>query len=274
MARPRTAAIQKAEIQNTRIKAGEKDLRFVLSNDSKPVWFGGHQLTHCILFDPETKKQRRARYVEGATSYWEDQQPQGSKRTPIEFIDGFLFVSKDNIGLQQYLLDRMYYENERMGENACMYKIDDPIAQSRQVLNSRKLIYQAQSLIFDKSDTDAGREEVCTVARAYGINVSNAKEAFDVVQRQLLEYADKEPQRVIESFDNPRVKNKSLILLAREMDVLQFNEQARTVVLSSTGKRVNCPIPMGVDPVDALTDYTLTEEGSALVEYINTAIAE
>lgn len=128
--------------------------------------------TTYIVVDKNSRQQRTMRYIEGQP-VWLDEQVKDVNhvRKSIDFIDGEIIVSRDQIALQTYLLNIL----ETEGEN-CIFKIDDPEAESRLFNQNERAKAKAVSTLYDKMDTEEGIEELRVVARSYGIEA----EAVDV----------------------------------------------------------------------------------------------
>ena len=128
-----TRASSQPKKEEGAIQAGEKDLKFKLVGGKRPVSYKFP--SSVILRDPETKKERKARYVEGYTTYWYDEQPEDVRRTPVIFIDGDLSVTRDKIALQEYLLACIKDQGD-----LCSIMIDDPEAENRDKNRIERLI--------------------------------------------------------------------------------------------------------------------------------------
>lgn len=245
------------------LKAGDRDVKFVLSDGSRPVQFKFS--SQQMFTDPSTGRKRTARYIEGIPTFWKDEQPSDVRRTTIWMIDGDLIVNRDNIALQDFLLT--YIENE--GENAII-KVDDPEADSRKKNAVERNIAKAKSLVFDKSESDSGMEELNMIARYHSIPVGAIPN--ESVIEQLINIAGDE-NRVndfLKSFDNPTVKMKALMIRGVEKDLFDLSND-REVRDASTGN-VICAVPIGTEAIDALTSHALTAEGKAVVEYVESYV--
>ena len=239
--------------------AGDRDLKFILADKSRPAnyLFPSEHL----VFDPVSKKQRTARYVQGVPDIWKDKQPKDVTRTAIHFVDGDLFVPKDDTSLQEFMLSIM---NEK--GDMCTFKIDNPEEEAKVSNEKRRLISQATGLIASKETKPSGKEELLTVARYYGIDTSS----FELVLQALWTIAEKEPEKFIDCFNNPSVKMKSLMAQGKDIGLFLFDDDTQ-VKNARTGDPI-CHVPMGVDPMDALTSHALSSKGKMLIEYVENEI--
>jgi len=78
--------------------------------------------------------------------------------------------------------------------------------------------------------------------------------------------AESDPDGFINSFDNPSVRMKSLVIQGVNAGLFLLDDD--TVVKDASTSRVLCPVPIGKTHVDALTQFALSEEGKAVGEYI------
>lgn len=260
---PRRAANRSttAEKKESGIRAGVKDIRFILSSGATPAHF--KIPSKFVILDKENRKERTARYVRGYSTYWADEQPEDVVRTPIDFLDGSLLVTKDELGLQEYMLAVL----EAQGED-CIFKIDDPEAESRAKNKIRRSIVQAQNLLYEKAETEEGREALSIIGRYHGLEVDAVD--FESIVDSLSSIAENDPDAFINAFDNPSVKMKSLVVQAVNANLFILDDD--TAVKDSSTGRVICQVPIGKSHVDALTQFALSDEGKAVTEYMESNI--
>jgi len=258
MARRASTRVASQPSQESNVpQAGTRDIRFKLSTGHRPAHY--KLPTSFVILDKGTKKQRTARYVRGYNTYWKDEQPDDVVRTPIDFLDGDLLVTKDEVGMQEYMLAVL----DALGDS-CPFKIDDPEAESRAKNRVRKSSVQAQAMLYDKSETEEGKEALSIIARYHGIEVDAID--FESVVDALSSIAESDPDGFINSFDNPSVRMKSLVIQGVNAGLFLLDDD--TVVKDASTSRVLCPVPIGKTHVDALTQFALSEEGKAVGEYI------
>jgi hypothetical protein len=262
---PRTARAKSSpttrEHQAAFPKAGEQDLKFIIADGSRPA----HYLfpSSKMLSHPTKGKQMTARYVRGVSTIWQEDQPSEVTRSGIHFIDGDLFVSSADTALQEYMLLILSQEGE-----GCTFKIDDPEEDARKANIIRRAKSKATSMITEKESKEVGKQELMTVARFYAIDADNLP--FEVVIDSLWAVAEKKPVEFIDCFNNPSVKMKSLMVQGKASGLFLFDDP--NAVKNSRTSEVICTIPIGVDPLDALTRHALSDEGQPLVQYVEKEI--
>lgn len=255
-------ADQKRNIQEAEVlKAGERDIKFVMRNGSRPA----HMLlpTSYIVIDKNKNTQRTMRYVEGQP-VWLDEQVKDVNhvRKSIDFIDGEIIAYRDQIALQTYLLNIL----ETEGDN-CIFKIDDPEAESRLFNQNERAKAKAISLLYDKMDNDEGVEELRMIARSYGVDADGTD--TETMVASLKAMAERDPQGFMDRFNNPRVKMKSLVVQGLNQGL--FLTIDADVVKYANGEQV-C-YTTGRSAEDALTDFALSDKGKGLVEYLENELS-
>ena len=205
-------------------------------------------------YDKEQDRLREIRYCQNEPSVFRDEQSQVSKRSPIIFRDGRLFVRPDQPNLRDFL--NLHPMNEANGGN--MFRLVNNAKNKEEVLDKEFLLLDAVSMVRDKE-----LDELLAVAVSFGINVDRK---VAEIKHDLLAVAKKNPQKFIEAFDNPAVEMKSRVMMAKKYQILKLD---RSGVKWFDSNKLIVSVPAGKDPVDVAVRYLLTEDAVSVVEEID-----
>jgi hypothetical protein len=210
-----------------------------------------------IIFDSSKNTNVEIRYAPGEGSIIVTDQAEKVRREPIIFRNGLLLVSKQNPTLISYLDSCNYNLNNpnRRTDVTAIFKIVDKTKDYKKV-NTRELLKAEIVTSVLKIPLD----KLLQVSRVYGINIDRD---VDEIRHDLKMRALKDPKRFHEILNSESTDAKSLILEAKARGVLTIKGQAIKWAKSG-GTIVNAPL--GIKPVDHLTDLCMTDEGSEFVK--------
>jgi hypothetical protein len=201
----------------------------------------------------EDGKTREIRYCPDEPSVYRDNQDRESRRAPIMFVEGRLFVRPDQPNLAEYL--SLHPGNKANGGNT-FYLVDE--AKEKNIdLNKEYLVVDAISMIRTKQ-----LDELLAVATALNINIDRN---VDEIKHDLLVFAKKNPQSFIDSFDNPIVEMKAKLRQANKYQIIKLSDDG--VRWFDTGKLI-LSVPAGKDPLDVMMRWCLTETAAPVVAEI------
>lgn len=207
--------------------------------------------TSTTIFDKELGKVRQIRYCPNEPSIYVEEQSEHAQRTHILFSNKMLFVPSEKPNLLEFLMK--HPGNKANGGN--VFKMIDKSRSAEEELEREFTQFEAVAMVRDKDIS-----ELLPVAMFLGIS-TNRKSAE--IRRDLLMDAKKNPTRFVELFDNPQVKCKSAVLQAVDFQLL--NKKADGMYWFDTNRLI-VTAAAGLDPVDVMTRFCLTEKGAPVYD--------
>jgi hypothetical protein len=204
--------------------------------------------TEVTVFDKELNKVRQIRYCPNEPSIYIEEQSEHARREHVVFRDKMLFVPSEKPNLLEFLLT--HPDNKANGGK--LFEMIDKSRSAEEELDREFTQFEAVAMVRDKD-----LSELLPVAMFLGIN-TNRKSAE--IRRDLLMDAKKNPTRFVELFDNPQVKCKSAVLQAIDFQIL--NKKADGMYWFDTNRLI-VTAAAGLDPVDVMSRFCLTEKGAA-----------
>ena len=203
--------------------------------------------TQVTVFDPQYNKVRQIRYSPNEQSIYVEEQSEHAQREHIIFRNKMLFVPIEKPNLLAFL--SAHPDNKANGGK--LFEMIDKSRSAEEELEREFTQFEAVALVRDKDIS-----ELLPVAMFLGINT---KRKSAEIRRDLLIDAKKNPTRFVELFDNPQVKCKSAVLQAVEFQIL--NKKADGMYWFDTNRLI-VTAAAGLDPVDVMTRFCLTEKGA------------
>ena len=263
-------AASTASTKTTAVKseAVQKEYSFKEYNDSTPrattfkIISGGGILfrldTKATIYDKTKGMVREIRYCPNEPSIYTDEQSEHARRDHILFNNKMLFVPVEKPNLLDFL--NKHPGNKANGGN--IFSMIDKTRSAEEDLEREFTQFEAVAMVRDKDIS-----ELLPVAMFLGINI---KRKSAEIRRDLLMDAKKNPTRFVELFDNPQVKCKSAVLQAVEFQILNRKNDGMYWFDSN---RLIVTAAAGLDPVDVMTRFCLTEKGAStydrLLEELN-----
>ena len=230
------------ETKTLEFEAVKKGLVFIL------------QQANVSIYDKSTDSIREIRYCPNEPSIYRDEQSDSSRRGPVVFRDGRLFVRPDQPNLRDFL--KAHPSNKANGGKD--FFLVDESKNSEEELNKEFVLNDAINMLRNKELV-----ELLPVAVSYGINVDRP---VSEIKHDLMVTAKKSPEKFIAAFDNPAVEMKTRVLMAKKYQVLKLDPDG--VKWFDSGKLI-VSVPAGKDPVDVAVRYLLTEAAVSVVEEID-----
>lgn len=207
--------------------------------------------TNVTVFDKEHNRVRQIRYAPNEPSIYVEEQSEHAQREHIVFRDKMLFVPVEKPNLLEFL---MKHPDNRVNGGS-LFEMIDKSRSAEEELEREFTQFEAIGMVRDKDIS-----ELLPVAMFLGIS-TNRKSAE--IRRDLLMDAKKNPTRFVELFDNPQVKCKSAVLQAVDFQIL--NKKADGMYWFDTNRLI-VTAAAGLDPVDVMTRFCLTEKGAPVYD--------
>lgn len=230
-----------------------------------------------VIFDEESGTERNIRYLEGVSTIYEDEQDHLSEskqrqRPDIRFTNGFLKVPSNKPSLIEFLLKSNMYDKKknRMSGSIAVYTLLDFEAQEEKEVESSERRMDAMKMAMD-----APEEIMIPHAKYLGIKFINqhgVERATRAVRVDYLNFADKNPEAFIKSYNNPLVKVNYIVSNASKLGLIDTSSIKGQALWADTKKFI-AQIPDGKDPITFLSEFSLTEKGKEFFTQLK-AIAE
>ena len=218
-----------------------------------------------IIYDEESGTERNIRYLEGVSSIYEDEQEHLSEfkkkqRPEIKFINGVLRVQSNRTSLIKFLLMSNMNEGNK-----------NPIHGTRKIYRMLDFEAQEQTAI-DKAETrmeamkmamDAPVETMIPHAQYLGVRFKNSygeERGYKAIRVDYLDFADKNPDAFLKSYNNPLVKIEYAIRKAIALDLIKLHSVKGQAIWGDTKKFI-AQIPDRKDPVKHLSEFALSDSG-------------
>lgn len=214
------------------------------------------------IYCEETNTNRMIRYVMGEQSIFQDEQTSDNPIIgDIVFTNGVLPVQYNQVTLKKYL-------------DACNYNGSNPnrINSKKEIFNVIDNEFNAEKSIKDMEvqylATDAlmkmDAQKMVGYARAMGLDVDRS---MYEIKHDMMVMAKNNPQLFMDEISNPMIERKQVIMDAVEDKIVIENKGKRQFFWADT-KELIFTIPVGVNPIDALTEYTFNDEGTPVFSRI------
>ena len=202
------------------------------------------------IYDEESGQIRNLRYCPRENSPYVDEQKENSVREAVIFRDGRLLVPKEKPNLMKFL--DLHPENEANGGH--LFKLIDDKKDAEQELAKEFSQSEAIMMVREKDIQD-----LLPVAIYYGININRATSE---IRYDLLQTAKKNPTGFIQAFDSPEVTTRAMITQAGDYQIINLKKSG---VYWFDSNQMIVSVPAGMEPVDVMTRFCLTEKGAAVL---------
>ena len=205
------------------------------------------------IYDEKTSNVRSIRYCPNEPSIFVDEQSQNALREQIVFRNGILAVPHTKPNLVAFM--NAHPSNAVNGGNL-FYLMDNQKTAEEEVDVEFK-IHEAVGMVREKPISD-----LLPVALYLGIDINQDNMG---IKRELVREAKSNPDKFMKMFDNPSVKTRSAIIQASDFQIL--DSRADGMYWYDTGRLI-VSTPAGMDSVDVMTRFCLTEKGAPVYEQI------
>jgi hypothetical protein len=210
-------------------------------------------------YDAEVDSVREIRYCPNEPSIWADEQGDKAKKEAVIFREGRLFVPKEKPNMRKFM--EVHPGNKANGGR--LFQVVDKKAEAEEQLNREFLLNDAISIVREKPI-----EELLAVAIYHGINIDGTTSD---IRYNLLNVAKKKPQDFIDSFDSPEVMTRSTVQQAKDY---QFIKTSASGVYWFDTNQLIVSVPAGMDPIDVMTRFCLTEKGAAVLSNLEEKLSK
>ena len=218
-----------------------------------------------IIFDEESGTERNIRYLEGVSTIYEDEQDHLSEskqrqRPDIRFVNGFLKVPSTKTSLIEFLTKSNMFDKKqnRMSGPAPIYTMLDFEAQEEKEVERTERRMDAMKMAME-----APEEIMIPHAKYLGIkfiNTHGVERTTRAIRVDYLNYADKNHETFIKTYNNPIVKVEYLISKAVKVGMIDIGAIKGQAVWGDTKKFIT-QIPDGKESISYLSEFALTEKG-------------
>jgi len=228
------------------------DKVYKLTRDRAPISFllpsGGSRRQPLLHFDEDKGINRVLRYSPNQRSCFEDEQDGQVVREPIDFVDGFLSVPKNNPVLQEFL----YYHPLNGKKFIEVNEEKDAAAEIEQLNIEADALIEARKLSVD---------QVETISRVLlGRNTEQMSTAE--LRRDILIFVKREPDTFLKMVNDPMLKLHSNVQLFFDKGLLSFrNKQKEVWFNTSSNKKKMLTVPFGEDPMYIVSSYLQSDDG-------------
>jgi hypothetical protein len=206
------------------------------------------------VFDAKENRIKEIRYCPNEPSIYREEQSENARRESIVFIEGRKFARPD----QPNLIEFMETHPGNKANGGSLFELVNKEKKAEVEVEKEFLVADAVMMIRNKD-----LEELLGVAVALAINVDRP---VNEIKHDLLVFAKKNPQKFIESFDNPVVEMKTKLKMAEKYQVIKLASDG--VKWYDTNKLI-VSVPAGKDPLDVFVRYCLTEVAAPIVDEID-----
>lgn len=218
-----------------------------------------------IIYDEETGTERNIRYLEGVSTIFEDEQEHLSdfkkrQRPEIKFINGVLVVPSNRTSLLKFLLVSNMNESNKnpIAGTRKIYRVLDFQAQEDQAITKAEARMEAMKMAME-----APIETMIPHAQYVGVKFKNSygEERGDkAIRVDYLDFADKNPDAFMKSYNNPLVKVEYAIRKAVSLSLINLDAIKGQAIWGDTKKFI-AQIPVNKDPIKHLSEFSLTDAG-------------
>lgn len=202
------------------------------------------------IYDEDAGKIRNLRYCPRENSPYVDEQSENSVREAVIFRDGRLIVPKEKPNLMKFL--DLHPENVANGGH--LFKLVDDKKDAEEELAKEFSQSEAIMMVREKDIQD-----LLPVAIYYGININRATSE---IRYDLLQTAKRNPTGFIQAFDSPEVTTRAMITQAGDYQIINLKKSG---VYWFDSNQMIVSVPAGMEPVDVMTRFCLTEKGAAVL---------
>lgn len=221
------------------------------------IWYKLPQ-NNITIFDKEKGYNREIRYCPAERSVYRDEQSEVARREQIVFRDGLLSVPETDPILLEYL--RLHPDNIANGGKR-FNEINNE-ADAEKELEREFLLHDAIAKI-KISDID----ELIPVALSYGISADLSSLE---IKRALLQQAKGNPEKFMQSFNNPMVKMRADVVTALDFQILKQSVDGMYWYDSNT---LIMPTPVGQDTLDVFVRFLTTDKGNPVRNEIDSQLS-
>lgn len=227
-----------------------------------------------VIFDQETGMERNIRYLEGVGTIFEDEQEHLSdfkkrQRPDIKFINGTLVVPSNRTSLVKFLMISNMNEGNKntIAGTRHVYRLLDFEAQENQAISKAETRMDAMKLAMS-----APIENMIPHAQFLGVRFKNqyGEDRGDkAIRVDYLDFADKNPEAFIKSYNNPLVKVEYIIRKGVNVSLIDLDSSKGQAIWGDSKKFI-VQIPDNQNAIKFLSEFCLTEKGKDFYAQLKT----
>ena len=234
-----------------------KDRTYVLTGNRSPISWT-IQTKHTarkplLYFDEATVINREIRYATNQRSLFVDGQDGAVTLSHVMFLDGVLYVPKEEQNLQK-LLSLYHPERNKLWEEI------DEVREAEEEIDVLELELEALNLV-----NEIDIEHLEAIMRTE-LGSTVASLSSKELKRDAYRFAKSQPVLFLELVQDEDIKLRNLANRAVEVGILQLTDD-NTVFKFANGKKV-LTVPFEQHPYAALAQYFKTDEGVDLMKSI------
>lgn len=234
-----------------------KDRTYVLTGNRSPISWT-IQTKHTarkplLYFDEATGINREIRYATNQRSLFVDGQNGAVTLSHVMFLDGVLYVPKEEQNLQK-LLSLYHPERNKLWEEI------DEVREAEEEIDVLELELEALNLV-----NEIDIEHLEAIMRTE-LGSTVASLSSKELKRDAYRFAKSQPVLFLELVQDEDIKLRNLANRAVEVGILQLTDD-NTVFKFANGKKV-LTVPFEQHPYAALAQYFKTDEGVDLMKSI------
>lgn len=234
-----------------------KNRTYVLTGNRSPISWT-IQTKHTarkplLYFDEANGINREIRYATNQRSLFVDEQDGAVTLSHVMFLDGVLYVPKEEQNLQK-LLSLYHPERNKLWEEV------DEVQEAEDEIDVLELELEALNLV-----NEIDIEHLEAIMRTE-LGSTVASLSSKELKRDAYRFAKSQPQLFLELVQDEDIKLRNLANRAVEVGILQLTDD-NTVFKFANGKKV-LTVPFEQHPYAALAQYFKTDEGVDLMKSI------
>jgi hypothetical protein len=235
-----------------KLKLTPKDRYYRLLNNVTPLSYTistrNTRRYPLLWYDEEKNVNRPLRYAANQKSPFEDEQDGNAIIEPITFESGFLFVSRTNPVLQEFL----YYHPQ----NGVLFEEVDEERDAQNELDSMNM--EVEALVRAR---EMSIDELETIGRVL-FQIDTTRVTSAELKRDVLIYARNYPAQFLDALEDPMLKLQSSVHIFFDKGLLSFRNGNKEVWYNTpTNKKKMLTVPYGEDPYVLVSIFLKTDEG-------------
>ena len=228
------------------LQGGREPLSLILaSRDCK-----SKSLTYWDEEKGDKGENRALRYAPNQRSPFMDEQDDKARLEHVVFTDGKLVVSSKEPALDMFL--QVHPDNKQNGGS--VFELLDHSAEAKE--DNDFLDYQLEALNMAQSMTLAQAEGIMRVLKPTLVDRMDSHS----IKRDVRLLARDNPVDFLEMADDPRAEFDNVVALAKEHGIIYSNSNDTEMFIKTKGdkKDISVKVPKGVNPIEAITNYLVS----------------
>ena len=205
------------------------------------------------VYDKVNDTVREIRYCPNEPSIYVDEQSSNALKQSVSFREGRLFVPKTKPNLRKFL--EIHPMN--MVNGGELFREVNKKREAEAELQQEFLLVDAIGIVRDRDITD-----LLPIALYFGVNINTPSSE---IRFNLLRIAKAKTEEFLSALDSPQVMCRSTILQAKDFQIINLKPDG---VYWFDSNKLIISVPAGVDAIDAMVRFCLTEKGASTLALI------